>query len=139
MDYSCVLTEVNEIFKYLDKNILEKLPLKLRAEILTKKNNEYQFKYDTSKQLDEQNIMPQTRSLFSALYLMYCCTPEEKKELLKICEENEEKYKEEVSINFPNENNKITENTNLTITSKEKWYKKIFNKIKKIIFRTKEK
>lgn len=83
--YSNVASELLEIFKYLDKELKEKIPEKLKESLKNITNKEHNFKIDKTKELKEQNILPQTKQILSIIYLKYCCSSEEAN---KIIEEN---------------------------------------------------
>lgn len=89
--YSNVAVELIEIFKYLDKELADKIPNKVKENLNKVKNKEYQFKIDKTKKLNEQQIMPATKQMLSIIYLKYCCSTEEITQIL-----NENKYREEI-------------------------------------------
>ena len=149
VNYSNVLTETSEILNYFDKRILEKIPQKLKDKIQESKNNAYHFQYDKSKTLVEQKIMQETKDLISAIYLMYCCDGEKRQQLLDICKENEKESMEYLNQNydiselFKNRKENIRENAvqkiestendvnnKIAIIEEEKWYNKLYAKIK---------
>lgn len=149
VNYSNVLTETSEILNYFDKSILEKIPQKLIDKIQESKNNAYHFQYDKSKTLVEQKIMQETKDLISAIYLMYCCDGEKRQQLLDICKENEKESMEYLNQNydiselFKNRKENIRENAvqkiestendvnnKIAIIEEEKWYNKLYAKIK---------
>lgn len=149
VNYSNVLTETSEILNYFDKSILEKIPQKLIDKIQESKNNAYHFQYDKSKTLVEQKIMQETKDLISAIYLMYCCDGEKRQQLLDICKENEKESMEYINQNydiselFKNRKENIRENAvqkiestendvnnKIAIIEEEKWYNKLYAKIK---------
>ena len=149
VNYSNVLTETSEILNYFDKSILEKIPQKLIDKIQESKNNAYHFQYDKSKTLVEQKIMQETKDLISAIYLMYCCDGEKRQQLMDICKENEKESMEYLNQNydiselFKNRKENIRENAvqkiestendvnnKIAIIEEEKWYNKLYAKIK---------
>lgn len=145
-NYSNVLTETSEVLKYFDKSILEKIPQKLRDKIQENKNCAYHFQYDKSKTLVEQEIMQETKDLISAIYLMYCCDGEERQQLMNICKENERKKLEELNQNYDASGlfKNIEENTGnieniannkIAVIGEEKWYQKLYTKIKSFVNR----
>ena len=87
--YKKVAVEMTEIFKHLDIGILYQIPLKLRKKLATIKAPGYEFHYDKTKSLKEQNILPETRAFFSGLYIEFCCDDAEKLELIKRCKNND--------------------------------------------------
>ena len=141
-----VFVEITEIFKYIEKDILEKIPQKVRDEIKNNCNPNYRFEYDPRKSLNEQNIKEETKDLLSALYLMYCCDETTKNEILKICKENEDSYNRELAEKYSYE--KLFKNrkkathiieddtiTDLVVHKEENIFTKIINKIKSIFKR----
>lgn len=134
------ICELKEILKYLDPKLLNKIPEKLRSKIQSYDSLKYSFKIDKTKTLDEQNITKETRKIISALYLEYCCEPEEKQSLIEICKENDRKnfhYKTYEEL-FPKKEKPSTNKMELmVIEEKPIWYVKIWRKIKEF-FRIKK-
>ena len=136
--YSNVATELLEIFKYLEKAVKEKIPTDLENKLIELKNEDYVFNLDKSKNLDEQDILPETRQILSMIYLKYCCSEEEANEILSIKKNKDleiEKIKsEKYSIdNIFTTDEKIEEPKNVEMIVYEEEssiYKKIINKIK---------
>lgn len=132
LTFEKAIIEVNEIFKYLDANILNKIPTKLIEEFKKIKNDTYSFQYNTSKTLIEQNISEETKDLLSAIYLRYCADNKTTKELIEICRENdllaEKKYN--VDNLFKKEQKKENENLPAEVNLKKSFFTKIINKIK---------
>ena len=137
--YSNVASELLEIFKYLDKELKEKIPEKLKESLERITNKEHNFKIDKTKELNEQNVLPQTKQVLSMIYLKYCCTREEANTLIEenynIQKQKEmekyEKYnpdtifrKKEIQIEET-----IQEQVQLIPMESLVWYKKIALKI----------
>ena len=78
-----IYAEVWEILKYTNIADLKKIPEKIFFEIKNNRNINHKFKYNPDKNLEEQEIMEESKNYFSALYYKYCCNPEEKKNLVK--------------------------------------------------------
>lgn len=136
--YPNVATELLEIFKYLEKNVREKIPTDLEKKLIEFKNEEYVFNIDKSKSLNEQELLPETRQILSMIYLKYCCSEDEANEILNAKKNKDleiEKFKsEKYSIDkiFATEE-KIEEPSNMEMIVYEEEssvYKKIINKIK---------
>ncbi|MBR2290278.1 MAG: hypothetical protein IJ867_06820 [Clostridia bacterium] len=87
--YARVATEMTEIFKYLDIGLLYRIPKVLRDKLVETRDRDYVFQYDTGKSLNEQNVLPETKDFFASLYLEFCCSDEEKLELIKTCKAND--------------------------------------------------
>ena len=154
MEYSMIktrdtFTELSEIFKYLDKDILKKIPQKLIDEINKNKNTEYQFVFEEDKSIEQQSIAEETKDLLSALYIMYCCDEDNKEEILRTCKENEEKYYKQQAEKYSYENlfkNKEKSITNENVIDEQecvemveykeqKWFQRILSKIKSIFIK----
>lgn len=137
--YSNVACELLEIFRYLDKEVEDKIPEKLKESLSIRANNQHNFKIDKSKELKEQVMLPETRVILSCIYLKYCCTPEERKILLQEMEEKQklkeiekyEKYNPD-DIFKKKEKKEVVEQVQLISIDDMPWYKKIIGKISKI-------
>ena len=134
--YANAYIEVLEILKYLPKNEYDKFE--------TNANNDYIFKYDPSKTLDEQNVSKITKGIIAILFRDYWATESQRERIIskqnydrmEIEKEKQEKYKsngifKEKQIN---ENSINIENTSI-IEYKEALFLKILNKIKRILGR----
>lgn len=139
--YANVASELLELYKYFDDILKEKIPNEIINNLEKCKNKENNFTIDTSKNLNDQNILPQTKQALSVLYLKYCCTEQEKNRLLlenkRYNEQKEREKKEKYSID--NIFNKDNTNSNIKISNTQMikendifpWYKKIWNNITK--------
>lgn len=139
-------SEVDAILEKMDKANVEKIPIKLRKMFKEEKDVEYQNKIDIYNKVQKKELEPKTLTLLAMLYLNYWCeNDEEKNSLIKQYAENDRKSEEETREKYNPDNlfknkeknkeqiaNNSTE-TSLIIVEKEKWYKKIFNFIKKFI------
>lgn len=154
-DYTKVFSEMYEIEKHLPIDFRRKLPNKLIKLIEENRDINYEFKYDFSKPLDEQDICEETKDFLTSLYLVYYCDQGKKEEILSCMKKNsienekilKEKYSSENIFNNKQENtsenvSKIndeisiksndsmaTEENNITI-KKDSIFTKIINKIK---------
>lgn len=117
--YRQALSEVYIILKNTDEEIRNKIPDKFIEFIKNNMDNNHKFEIEPGKELVEQNLMLETKQILALIYRDYIC---EEKESSK----NKEKY----DINFNKTSN--LEKLELIEVSKEKWYKKIINKILKI-------
>ncbi len=142
--YSMAYTEVLEILKYMPIDEFHKIP-KEKIEFLKKnKDCNYNYKYNE----DNPNISRKAEAILTRFYLDYFATPEEREkieEILKLNTKKDEDQKIEkygTEISFKGRTNKQPEemqNTNveemhlIETTNKEKWYKKIWNKILKFL------
>lgn len=139
MEYEKCLVELDEILKYLKYEDLIKIPYKIRSAISQKKDKQYKWNYDRSKNLDEQNINRKTIAILSYLNMEYILNKEQKELMKNFHKVNEEKAEEEKSKKY-NANNifkkkEIDNNQEelaLVEVRSEKLYKKIFLFIKGI-------
>ena len=136
IDEDRLIVETQEIFKYLDRNIYNKIPEKIRS-IINEYKGKYEFTYDIDKELNEQNISQPTKDLIVGLYYRYAASEESKKIILNNIEKYEnETIKKENELNekysadklFKNKNESVQEVQSLTI-KKDSIFKKIINKI----------
>ena len=142
--YSNVASELLEIFKYLDKELREKIPQKIKENLERITNKEHNFKIDKTKELNEQELLPQTKQILSIIYLKYCCSSEEANNILQ---ENYEKQKQKEIEKyekynpddiFKNKTQVETKPVQLIKMEDIPWYRKMAQKIKgffKNIFR----
>lgn len=139
---SVAYSEVFEIINQLEDDLVNKIPQKLIEFLDEERDKNYSSKIDINIPLNEQKINRNTIVLLTILNLNYWCeTKEEKQELLKILNENEEKVKQKERQlkegNFNNlfkENvNEIENNTDLVQYKKESLIQKLFHKIKKLL------
>lgn len=138
--YKRAYTELNEIIKELSKAEREKIPLELIKNIEANISEEYKWKYDNSKTLLEQKILPETKALLVEIYEKYLSEEDEKEfwqEYDKICLKNIEERKESA---FKNNNIFKAKEENIIkheiVERKEDTFlKKIFNKIRNIFKR----
>lgn len=137
--------EILEILKYMDKIYVDKIPKKLIEFFEENKANNYNFKYDSTVELDKQNLNDNTLALLAMLNLNYWCESEEhKKELISRYNDNEQKYQQDLREKYNpdnifkkhNQENEIEENIiqneNSLVEYKEPLFRRIINKIKNI-------
>lgn len=136
---SNVACELLEIFKYFDKELKEKIPEKLKESLERISNKEHKFKIDKTKELNEQELLPQTKDILSVIYLKYCCTSDERASLINEMEESQRlKELEKQKIYNPNdifkskEKQEMEESVQLISMEDIPWYRKIVGKISKI-------
>jgi len=98
----------------------------------------YDFKYDTSKTLEEQSISEEAKTVLAIIYMRYFANEEEKLDLINKIRQNDEleenqkneKYNpDKIFDNVPKNITELENEINL-VNINEKWYQRIFNKIK---------
>ena len=122
------LSEIDVILEHME--ITSVFPEKFIEFIKDNKNYNYDFKYDETTSLTNQNITKTTKQILAILYSEYFCTTEQKEELENIWIENDKKSIEKSEINHSKQAN-IPNNS--MIEYRESLLKKILNKIKELI------
>ena len=140
--------EFNCIIENSSKTIIEKIPIKFLNFMKKIASKTYEFNYDKSKSLNEQNLKPETRGLIALVYQDYICNDDERKEYIqksqmfanKMEDLKREKYNPD-NI-FKNKNNyaenieKIDSPEIAIVEYKEKnFLQKLFDKIKNLFRR----
>lgn len=128
-NYQKALKEVDEVLKYTDSNLLEKIPNKFINFIHENMDNSYIININPSINLNEQILLPETENILTLIYLSYWATNEEKAEYYNNQKVKVKSY-DEIFKN-ENVNNTIT-NKELTIIKKENIVTKFINWIKNI-------
>ena len=131
-----VLAEVKEIFKYLDRKVADRIPSEIK-ELINGYEGNYKFEYDFSKELNDQDIMQETKDFIVAIYYFFAADEQGKNAVLENIK-NYEKRLEEEKNNIPSaekgfENKEPIvneeENSKQLITKKESIFKKLIDKI----------
>lgn len=133
-----IYSEVYEILNLMGDRFINKLPNKLFDLIKNERLETYNPKYDLELPLEEQRIKEETIDIIALLYLNYWCESEdEKNELNKIFQENEEIYIKELNekYNIDNlfKNKQIEKNEILPIEYKRSFFRMIIDKIKQML------
>ena len=148
VDYNKRLVEVDEILNYLSEKDLLKIPEEIRNAIKENKDKEYVWKYDETKNLDEQEVSRDTIAMLSYLNVEYLLNEEQKKLMEEIYEINEKKLEEAKREEYSAEDlfkrnktqQKEIEETEqvqevAVVEYKEKFFTKVINKIKNFFAR----
>ena len=138
--YAKAFTELSEIISNMKDSLKNKIPSKTIKAIELAKDKNYKFNYDKSKSLNEQTLLPETKSLLSVIYSDYLCSTEERKkwqeyDRFELQKQDEVKAKKYNSSVFENVENDITLNNekNLQILNNKKT--SLWEKIKQFIIR----
>lgn len=139
-----IYSEVYSILNLLGESYIKKLPVSLFNMIEEEKRQDYNPKYDSKINLEQQNIKRETLSMIALFHLNYWCNSDEEKNELKILfKTNEEKHQAEIREKYNPDNlfkkrnlqqeENVVMNEVAMIEYKEPLFKRIINKIK-IIF-----
>lgn len=133
---SNVYSEVYAFLNLLGEEYIKKIPREMYELFSSKRNMNYELRIDTSKKISEQFKNEETLIIISALNLYFFCNGEERKKLVKIYEENDEKF---LNRTFSEKINKtdidIVCSNKLEPKKKENIFTKIINKLKRIFKR----
>lgn len=147
--YEKACKEVIELLKYFPRESVEKIP---KEELeLYKKNmdNTYEYEVDKTKPFNEQKMLDKTKAIFAIIFRDYWASEyqrerilaKEKYDLQKLEEERRKKYNPDDI--FKDKEIKDTqlkqedESKSMILVNEEKWYNKVFNKIKSLFKRNK--
>ena len=141
-DYANACAEVVRILDYIPYKDYKKIPKDIILHYEKNANNNYDFEYDITRSLDEQNVSKTAKTIIAIFFRDYCATPEQRNKILNY--EKYENLKEEAAKNekykiddiFEKNKDKLIENTILNnkknkpiVPQKQKIYKIIFEKI----------
>lgn len=133
-------SEVDMILDLIDSEMKNKVSANFIKFIKEEKDNNYKPNINPELPLEEQSILPETIDILALLKLNYWCNEEEKKELLKVLNKNEQQFqkeaKEKYDIDKLFKTNKTKEIINLPEKGEsENFIKKLIKFIKNIIWK----
>lgn len=141
-DDNIMYAELSEILKMMEPEEVNKIPKKLLEVIEKEKSNTYIPNYDSKIELNSQSIKKETLAMLALLYINYWCEDEnEKKEYLKLIEENEQKYRQQIrektDIKYITRTQKIEKNNvpeqELAVVKNKSFIKNVIEKIKSFL------
>ena len=140
-------SEIDEFLRLVTEEERNQIPKKLRDFFREEKDINYHKNIDPNIPIKEQNLKEETLAIIALLMLQYWYKDESKKQkLLKVLDENERKYQEELREKYNLDNIFINKNNNNTfdegipkneeisvgmqiVEYKEPIFKRIVNKI----------
>lgn len=149
-NYPKAYKEVVEVLKFIPEESVKKIPQAVIDTFKARMDNDYNFKVDTNKSFEEQNLLEETKAIFANIFRDYWATPYQKERIKAkekydrqiIEEEKKKRYsmedifknKETIKHNkYVSLNEKNNCERNLPIEIKEKKiYYKLIEFIKKI-------
>lgn len=78
-NYPKAYKELYEILKNISSEDLSKIPKEVMRAIIDKKDDDYEF--DFNGDIDNSNLLEETRALLAVIYKNYWTTPEERKRI----------------------------------------------------------
>lgn len=133
MEYEKCLVQVYEILNHLDEEEIIKIPESVIKNIEERKDKNYKWIYDETKDLIEQDLDRRTVAILSYINMEYLLNEEEKEALKELHEANEAKLFPKIgTVNFskPVIYETTEENSNrasLVETKEQKWHQKVWN------------
>ena len=141
-EYSNALVEVLEVLKCLDEDDRKKIPSDIIKFYEDNKSTDYEFHFDSSKDLTEQYLMNKTKEILAGIYIDYLCENErEKKSYQDKLKKIENRYEAQKSKEFNYDdifkNNKLTqvdseEEKSLVVVKKDSLFARILKKLKSL-------
>ena len=139
---SNISKETLTFLAFFDNKMIEKIPSYVIAKLCKEAaDSRLSFYIDTNKSFSEQTISEESKDLISLIYYDYIAEEEEKKEILKQWNLNDENYQKALREKYNTDNifkNRqeeiLIENINLPVEIKEEsFFKKLVNFIKKFL------
>lgn len=131
-------TEVYYLINEMSEELRMKIPEKILKNIENRMDKEYEFDVEDDD-LENIELLEDTEKILSVIYTDYLATDEEREVILnkeKILSERNKKVLPEIQIHeifSDKQANMNVQETNLVEVSEEKWYKKLFNWIKRCL------
>lgn len=140
-------TEVFEVLSHMNKEVVMKIPYTILSTIKDNRDLNYISRIDKNDIFNPENLSEKAIAILAWLDLEYLASEESKKKKIKLYQENERKYQENLRNKYnPNdilknrdritqEETKTSEEIRITIVQEKKWYQKIFTLIKNLLKR----
>lgn len=149
VEYAIAYKEVFEILKYIPNADYNRIPKEKIELYKTMQDKNYNFKYDPSKTLDEQNVSKRAKAIIGLLFRDYWATDIQREKILAKQKYERQRIEEEKAQNYQYENlfkknkteiqqTKVKDNVEQVslVEYKESVFTKILNKIKSIFKRS---
>jgi len=128
-------SETYDIVMHLEKSLYSKIPNSFIQMLKDNKDDNYKVNIDYSKNINEQNLLKDTRIILSLIYRDYICSKEKRQELIERDKIELKEYEESLNEKYDIENifenrkkSQIQEQTQM-IEYKETIFKKIINRL----------
>lgn len=126
-NFSKVCTEMLEVFKYIPDEEFNKIESGFIETIYQEHDMYYEFKFDESKQLEEQDFLPETYDMLAYVYKTYLSNKQEN-ERFKEMMFKDLSYQSEIRSKEESETEK-----SIVINENESFFKKIIDFLKKTL------
>lgn len=136
--YRNAFKEVDEILKYTDIDLVNKIPKKFIDFLRENMNNNYEFNVQEGLHLNKQKLSEEANSILALIYRDYWATEEEKEEFRKKDEEERKLNEEKLEHIFDRKDNEPIEekkNNQLIKIEHESFIKRLFLKLKRFFLK----
>ena len=104
LEYANAYSEVLEILKYIPVEDYNKIPKNKMELFKTNANNDYSFKYNPNKTLDEQNVSKTAKAIIAILFRDYWATEIQRKKIIEKQNYDRMKLEEEKKARYNSDN-----------------------------------
>ena len=139
IEYKSSISEVLDIINNMEDIYREKISTKFMEFLVKNQNENYINHMNTNFEMNEQIKGKKTKEILAIIAYNYWYNEEQREEYKKRLKENEEIHQQELRKLYDTDNlfkrNRESEDTNnmqIMVVQKKKWYQKIFEKIKDI-------
>lgn len=138
------ISETLEILEHMDEIYVSKIPQKFKNFLEENKSLTYKPKLDHTKCLNELKLKEKTKDILAVIYLNYWCDSNEKVDFVKILNNNEVKYQEEIREKYNSDNLFKNRNYNFKVQNEQtalvevkklNFFQKLLNKIKQLFIK----
>lgn len=136
--YRNAFKEVDEILRYTDIDLVNKIPKKFIDFLRANMNNDYEFNVQEGLRLNKQKLSEEANNILALIYRDYWSTEEEKEEFRKKDEEERKLNEEKLKHIFDRKDNDPIEEkkTNQLIKIEhESFIKRLFSKLKRFFWK----
>lgn len=136
--YRNAFKEVDEILKYTDIDLVNKIPKKFIYFLRENMNNNYEFNVQEGLHLNKQKLSEEANNILALIYRDYWATEEEKEEFRKKDEEERKLNEEKLEHIFDRKDNEPIEekkNNQLIKIEHESFIKRLFFKLKRFFLK----
>lgn len=139
IEYKSSISEVLDIINNMEDIYREKISTKFMEFLVKNQNENYMNHMNPNLEINEQIKGKKTKEILAIIAYNYWYNEEQREEYKKQLKENEEIHQQELRKLYDTDNlfkrNRESEDTNnmqIMVVQKKKWYQKIFEKIKGI-------
>ena len=104
LKYANAFSEVLDIIFNLSEEEYKKIPKEFLQFIEESSNQDYEFVYDSSRTLDEQNVLPETKTIIAIICRDFLVDKEEKEKIIQKDKKEIEKYEIELREKYNPDN-----------------------------------